>query len=86
MTAYDLFAPIEPFRTGTLMVDEPHKLYWETSGNAEGTPVLFLHGGPGAGASAEHRRFFDPEKTNIVIFDQRGAGRGALDPSGRPDR
>lgn len=75
MTAYDLFAPIEPYRTGILPVDQRHKLYWETSGNAEGTPVLFLHGGPGAGASSEHRRFFDPQTCNIVIFDQRGAGR-----------
>src|SRR6476646_6602852 len=50
-------------------------MYWEQSGNPEGAPVLFLHGGPGAGASPAHRRFFDPAHYRIVIFDQRGAGR-----------
>jgi proline iminopeptidase len=50
-------------------------MYWEESGNPRGMPVLFLHGGPGAGATAVHRRFFDPTHWRIVIFDQRGAGR-----------
>lgn len=71
----ELFPPIEPYATGALAVEGPHRLYWETSGNPKGIPALFLHGGPGAGASAEHRRFFNPDRYRIVIFDQRGAGR-----------
>jgi proline iminopeptidase len=71
----DLFPPIEPYRTGTLRLDARHTMYWEQSGNSRGTPALFLHGGPGAGATPVHRRFFDPEYWRIVIFDQRGAGR-----------
>jgi proline iminopeptidase len=70
-----LFPPIEPYRSGRLQVDEVHNLYWEESGNPAGQPVLFLHGGPGSGASARHRQFFDPAHYRIVIFDQRGAGR-----------
>ena len=71
----DLYPPIEPFRTGRLPLDPRHVMYWEQSGNPRGAPVLFLHGGPGAGATAVHRRFFDPDYWRIVIFDQRGAGR-----------
>jgi proline iminopeptidase len=71
----DLFPPIEPYRTGTLRLDARHTMYWEQSGNPRGVPVLFLHGGPGAGATAVHRRFFDPAYWRIVVFDQRGAGR-----------
>ena len=71
----ELFPPVEPFETGRLARDEPHVLYWEQSGQRAGAPVVFLHGGPGAGASPDHRRFFDPEHYRIVIFDQRGAGR-----------
>ncbi len=71
----DLFPPIEPYRTGTLRLDARHTMYWEKSGNPRGAPALFLHGGPGAGATAVHRRFFDPDYWRIVIFDQRGAGR-----------
>jgi len=70
-----LFPRIEPYQTGRLKVDETHELYWEVCGNPEGVPVVFLHGGPGAGSTVEHRRFFDPEFYRIVIFDQRGAGR-----------
>src|ERR671939_2058447 len=73
----DLFPPIEPYRTGTLRLDACHTMYWEESGNPRGMPALFLHGGPGAGATAVHRRFFDPAHWRIVIFDQRGAGRSA---------
>jgi len=69
------FPAIEPFQTGTLEVDDPHVLYWEQCGNPEGDPVLFLHGGPGAGCSEHDRRFFDPEHFRIVLFDQRGCGR-----------
>lgn len=70
-----IFPPVEPFQTGTLKVDSVHQLYWEQCGNPEGVPVVFLHGGPGAGASPVHRRFFDPDHYRVVIFDQRGAGR-----------
>jgi len=75
MNRHTLFPEIEPYETGTLVVDDPHHLYWEQSGNPQGVPVIFLHGGPGAGAVPAHRRFFDPRHYRIVIFDQRGAGR-----------
>jgi proline iminopeptidase len=71
----ELYPDIEPFATGYLEEDDPHRIYWELSGNPHGAPVVFLHGGPGAGASPMHRRFFDPAHYRIVIFDQRGAGR-----------
>jgi proline iminopeptidase len=71
----DLFPPIEPYRSGRLRLDARHTMYWEESGNPQGVPVLFLHGGPGAGATPVHRRFFDPAYWRIVIFDQRGGGR-----------
>jgi proline iminopeptidase len=71
----DLFPAIEPYQHGMLSVDEIHTIYWEQSGNPEGIPVVFLHGGPGAGASPAHRRFFDPASYRIIILDQRGAGR-----------
>jgi len=70
-----LFPKIEPFGEGLLSLGGGHEMYWEQSGNPDGVPVVFLHGGPGAGANAAHRRFFDPETYRIVIFDQRGAGR-----------
>ena len=73
--SYPLFPEIEPYRTGMLPVDDLHTLYWEESGNPKGHPVLFLHGGPGAGTSPGHRRFFDPAHYRIVMFDQRGAGK-----------
>ena len=69
------YPPIEPFSTGHLEVAKPHVLYWEQCGNPDGDPVLFLHGGPGAGCSDTDRRFFDPEHFRIVLFDQRGCGR-----------
>jgi proline iminopeptidase len=72
-----LFAPIEPFASGTLELDAPHRMYFEQSGNPRGTAAVFLHGGPGAGSSAVHRQFFDPAFYRIVVFDQRGAGRSA---------
>ncbi|HXC39713.1 MAG TPA: prolyl aminopeptidase [Burkholderiales bacterium] len=70
-----LFPEIEPYRTGMLALDGLHSMYWEESGNRDGVPVVFLHGGPGAGCSAQHRRFFDPAWYRIVLYDQRGAGR-----------
>lgn len=69
------YPAIEPYRTQRLAVDPPHVLYVEESGNPDGIPVLFLHGGPGAGCEPYHRRFFDPAAYRIVLFDQRGAGR-----------
>lgn len=71
----EFYPPIEPWQSGRLPLDAVHSMYFEQSGNPEGIPVLFLHGGPGSGASAVHRQFFDPFRYRIVIFDQRGAGR-----------
>jgi proline iminopeptidase len=71
----DLFPEIGPFETGYLPLTDDHVMYWEQVGNPHGKPVLFLHGGPGAGAGAVHRRFFDPAVWRVIIFDQRGAGR-----------
>ncbi|MCM0019348.1 MAG: prolyl aminopeptidase [Tagaea sp.] len=71
----DLFPPLDPYGTGSLRLDDRHAMYWEQSGNPRGVPVVFLHGGPGAGATPAHRRFFDPYHYRIVVFDQRGAGR-----------
>lgn len=71
----DIYPPIEPYAQGWLDLAPPHRMYWEELGNPAGIPVVFLHGGPGAGASAAHRRFFDPAAFRIVVFDQRGAGR-----------
>jgi len=69
------FPPIEPFDTGTLAVDDPHRLYYEQCGNPYGEPMLFLHGGPGAGCTPIDRRFFDPDHFRVVLLDQRGSGR-----------
>jgi len=71
----DLYPPIEPYVSGRLAVDDIHTIYWEECGNPQGIPVVFLHGGPGGGCSASSRRFFDPQRFRIVLFDQRGAGR-----------
>jgi proline iminopeptidase len=71
----DLFPEIGPFESGYLPLSGGHVMYWEQVGNPRGMPVLFLHGGPGAGAGSVHRRFFDPGFWRTVIFDQRGAGR-----------
>lgn len=70
-----LYPPIEPYESGMLDVGARHRIYWEQCGNPTGQPVVFLHGGPGSGASETHRRFFDPSHYRIVLFDQRGAGR-----------
>ncbi len=71
----DLFPPTTPYSSGYLAADDTHNIYWEQSGNMDGVPILLLHGGPGAGASPIHRRFFDPDFYRVIIFDQRGAGR-----------
>ncbi|WP_114227013.1 MULTISPECIES: prolyl aminopeptidase [Sphingomonas] len=70
-----LYPPIEPYATGMLAVGDGHELYWEKCGNPTGKPVVFLHGGPGGGASPAHRRQFDPARYHILVFDQRGCGR-----------
>ena len=71
----ELFPEIVPYKTGVLPVGDGHVMYWEQSGNPDGPPVLFLHGGPGAGTTPTHRRFFDPQHYRIILFDQRGAGK-----------
>ncbi len=80
----DLFPPIEPYQSGALALDRLHTMYWEQSGNQAGVPAVFLHGGPGAGATPTHRRFFDPNFYRIVVFDQRGVR--PLDAAGRDHR
>lgn len=70
----DLYPKIKPYAKHNIAVDGPHLLYVEESGNPQGIPVLFVHGGPGAGCSPYHRCYFDPEKYRIVLFDQRGCG------------
>jgi proline iminopeptidase len=70
-----LYPEIEPYETGMLDVGDGHRLYWELSGNPDGKPVVFLHGGPGGGSSPEHRRQFNPDKYKILVFDQRGCGK-----------
>ncbi|HEV7448134.1 MAG TPA: alpha/beta fold hydrolase, partial [Steroidobacteraceae bacterium] len=69
------YPPIEPFRTGFLRVSDVHELYFEESGNRQGKPAVFLHGGPGGGTDAKMRTFFDPKVYRIVLFDQRGCGK-----------
>jgi proline iminopeptidase len=70
-----LYPEIEPWDTGTLEVDARHTLYYEQCGNPDGKPVVLLHGGPGGGCSDKMRRFHDPARYRMVLFDQRGAGR-----------
>ncbi len=69
------YPEISTYDTGRLQVDDRHSLYYEQCGNPDGKPVVLLHGGPGAGCSDKMRRFHDPAKYRIVLFDQRGAGR-----------
>jgi len=80
---FERFPPIDPYETGTMVTDDGHQIYWECCGKPDGRPVVFLHGGPGAGSSPGSRRYFDPELYRAVIFDQRGCGRSrplASDP------
>lgn len=70
-----MYPVIEPFKSHYLKVDSRHTLYVEECGRIDGEPIVFLHGGPGAGCEAHHRRFFDPDKYRIILFDQRGCGR-----------
>ena len=70
-----LYPDIKPYANHSLRVDNVHTLHIEECGNPQGLPVVFVHGGPGAGCEPFHRRFFDPNIYRIVLFDQRGAGR-----------
>lgn len=72
---FDLYPTIIPREKGFLQVSGNHSLYWELSGNPTGKPVIFLHGGPGGATAPSHRRFFDPNHYNILLFDQRGCGK-----------
>jgi len=76
-----LFPNIAPYQQEWLEVGNGHQLYLEQSGNPEGIAVVYLHGGPGSGSCKNHRRFFDPEKYRIILFDQRGCGRSKPSPS-----
>jgi proline iminopeptidase len=71
----DFYPEIKPYDQGMLPVSPVHTLYYEQSGNPEGVPVVFLHGGPGGGTTPDYRRFFDPAAYRIVLFDQRGSGQ-----------
>jgi len=71
----DRYPPIEPYDHGLLDVGDGNLVYWETCGNPAGKPVLSVHGGPGSGCSPNSRRYFDPERYRIVLFDQRNCGR-----------
>jgi proline iminopeptidase len=70
-----LYPEIEPFNRGFLKVSPLHEIYFEESGNPKGKPAVFVHGGPGGGTDGKQRRFFDPAKYRIVLFDQRGCGK-----------
>ena len=76
-----LFPKIMPYHDEFLSVGDNHHIYLEQSGNPEGIPVLYLHGGPGGGSSENNRRYFDPDKYRIILFDQRGCGRSQPSPS-----
>ncbi|MCY1694124.1 prolyl aminopeptidase [Curtobacterium sp. SL109] len=78
-----LYPPLEPTRSGMLDVGDGQQVYWEECGSPDGKPVVFLHGGPGAGCSPDHRRLFDPARYRIVLFDQRNCGR-SLPHAGDP--
>ncbi|MFO0756314.1 MAG: prolyl aminopeptidase [Byssovorax sp.] len=74
-TRRTFYPEIEHHRSGRLKVSDLHEIYWEESGNPQGKPVVFVHGGPGGGTEPKQRRFFDPAAYRIVLFDQRGSGK-----------
>jgi len=74
-TTYNLYPEIEPFNKNWLKAGNLHQIYFEECGNPQGSPVIFLHGGPGSGCNPTQRRFFDPEYYRIILLDQRGCGR-----------
>ncbi|PCI60135.1 MAG: prolyl aminopeptidase [Kordiimonadales bacterium] len=88
-TLRTLYPPIEPYASNYISVSGGHEIYVEQSGNPGGIPILFVHGGPGGGTSAIQRRFFNPHKFRIILFDQRGCGRSrphaSLDNNTTPD-
>lgn len=69
------YPDIQPYDSGHLDTGDGHQIYWEICGNPKGKPAVFLHGGPGSGCSAKHRRLFDPDQYRVLLFDQRGCGR-----------
>ena len=71
----ELYPPLEPYAAHMLKVQAPHELYVEECGDPHGLPAVFVHGGPGGGCTSDNRRFFDPGRYRIVLFDQRGSGR-----------
>jgi proline iminopeptidase len=71
----DFFPPLEPYAQELLQVDAIHQVYYEECGNPQGKAAIFVHGGPGGGCSADHRRYWDPKIYRIILFDQRGCGR-----------
>lgn len=73
--SYSAYPVTEPFHSGHLQVSDLHKIYFEEVGNPKGSPVVFLHGGPGGGISPDHRKYFDPDHYRVILFDQRGCGR-----------
>lgn len=75
MRPEELFPEIEPYNTGFLTVSGGHEIYYEQCGNPKGKPIRFIHGGPGAGCDKKDRRFFDPDKWQITLVDQRGSNR-----------
>jgi proline iminopeptidase len=70
-----IYPEISPYKTGKLKVSDLHEIYFEECGNPHGKPVIFVHGGPGGGTEPKHRRYFDPRKYRIILFDQRGCGQ-----------
>jgi proline iminopeptidase len=70
-----LYPELEPFKTFLMDTGSPHSVYVEVSGNPNGIPIIFLHGGPCSGSKPDHRRFFNPMVYRIILFDQRGCGR-----------
>jgi proline iminopeptidase len=79
----ELYPQVEPYETGMLEVGSENHIYWEVCGNPNGKPALVVHGGPGSGCTTSHRRYFDPERYQVILFDQRGCGRSqppAWDP------
>lgn len=75
MALREFYPAIEPHHSGHLKVSNGHRVFWEECGNPKGRPVIFVHGGPGGGIHPDYRRFFDPERYRLILFDQRGCGQ-----------